>query len=1133
MNADANEIADSVASVPPSLHAPVNTLVEHAREAAKVLDGLHDALGVGDLDAIKQLLMVHVEKPGVHRRLLARLRAVRSECALTGANLVADIYAACFALSQLRESVGVRVVAVLAAAGGGKSELAVQITRSSADFPGGVLLLGKDLRVGQNLDNLVGSFKIAGQPVQTFEQLVEALDAAGQREGKRLPIIIDGLNESEDPRAWKYPLYQARELLGKFPYVILIVTLRNEFAEDCLPDNSEKLELNGFEDEFETAINRYFEYYKIDATDADLPLELLQHPLTLRIYCEVANPSRQRPVGVEALPRSLTALFEEHFSKVAERLAELSPSSRRIYQHEVLDALLKIAEYLWEENSRSVEFSRIRAWINDTPDWHSSLIRSLESEGILVRTSHGNGRFGVAFAYDLMAGHMIAKYLVYQDNIEQWLKEPQNVAQLEYYDRDAHTFAYDVFHALVGLFPTHTHRRCQLWQAVSGRLYLNALLLTASADPAHTNRETVEQYEQEMLRSLNFAQAAFPLLRITRAANAHPFDANFLDHVLRKMQNTERDLSWSDWLLKNEEQVLKDIKALVSRWESDTLGQREMSRAQWVMWTLTTNSRYLRDLSTKALYTLALHVPGKYFHLAVESLTISDTYVPERVFAAAYGAALSTWSDKNNQEIRELIPTVAKKLLQTLFLPSAVTPTRHTLLRQYCLGIIELARCLKPSCISSREAKYLVPPFSHLPSPFLDPPHASDEQIKKADDEAISMDFGNYTLGRLIPDRPNYNFTHFDYAATRKAIVARMIDLGYDPDRFEAIERDMHSYSRLHHNDRKVDRYGKKYGWIAYFEMWGWRSDHSRLPEWRDDHRTSDADIDPTFPPEEKSWVPTLPDLFTESSSNIADWILSGPTPDYGSLLQLPMIDDVSGDWVLLNGFVQETARTDYRQVFTFLRGVLVHKESVERLLKTFNAMKYPGNDAIPPVPEHYYTYAGEMIFDTPPGFNKIPNSAKESEDDMSYEVSSDRWSRRGIPVEIPVQDYCWESYHSALNTSSGVCFPSAKLCQHLGLGYRPGQLDLYDDVGIASLYRRLGAEDITLHGQLAYLRADLMQRYLNETDQVLVWLMWGERDQHYRGLDSSDGRELHYLYADYKHIHKRSAVWQNNMTFS
>lgn len=111
------------------------------------------------------------------------------------------------------------------------------------------------------------------------------------------------------------------------------------------------------------------------------------------------------------MPRSLASLFEAHFNKVAARVAELSPARYRIYQDDVQDALLTIAGLLWDNNARSVDFQATRAAVRDM-GWNDSIIRALESEGILVRTISQEGRQGVAFAYDLMAGHMMAHHLL-------------------------------------------------------------------------------------------------------------------------------------------------------------------------------------------------------------------------------------------------------------------------------------------------------------------------------------------------------------------------------------------------------------------------------------------------------------------------------------------------------------------------------------------------------------------------------------------------------------------------------------------------------------------------------------------------------------------------------------------------
>lgn len=51
---------------------------------------------------------------------------------------------------------------------------------------------------------------------------------------------------------------------------------------------------------------------------------------------------------------------------------------------------------------------------------------------------------------------------------------------------------------------------------------------------------------------------------------------------------------------------------------------------------------------------------------------------------------------------------------------------------------------------------------------------------------------------------------------------------------------------------------------------------------------------------------------------------------------------------------------------------------------------------------------------------------------------------------------------------------------------------------------------DMSLRGRLAYLRADLLQRYLDETNQELVWLMWESVISIIVVITTNNGDELH-----------------------
>lgn len=1111
-------IASSKVQLKAEIKLEVDSFLARALSLAEVLESLHSALGQGDFDAVHEVLAMNPPQPVRYDRLLSKLRGARSDTAPLASNLVADLHAVSSELRRLERSIGRRAFAVLAAAGEGKSELAVKVTQPEGDFVGGVLLLGKNLHSGQGLDDLVSSFKIGRRPAESFDRLVEAVDAAGQRAGKRIPIVIDGLNEAEDPRNWRDELARADELLKDFPYVLLVVTLRDEFAQMCLPEDFPQVEHSGFQEDPKRAIDKYFEYYKIDGTDADLPVEYLQHPLTLRIFCEVANPRRQHIVGVEALPSSLTTLFEAYFKKVGERVSELAPAAHRIYPNEVDAALLAIAGRLWDDNARSVEFQVARTTVGDVGRWDVSVIRALESEGVLIRTTSEEGGQGLAFSYDLMAGHMLARHLLTRPSLSQWLQGDEGRMKFAFREPGAHTFASDVFYALVGLYPGRPGRR-QLWQDLADdNLGINALLLTSQSDPRSIDRETVERFARAMLDSDEFARIAFKRLKATRAGRAHPYDMDFLHGVLVGMSNTQRDLVWSEWVRQNAKEVESDFKFLSARWKSGVLDEREIRRARWVMWTLTSTSRSLRDVATKTLFEFGIMRPAELFRLALEAISVTDPYVPERMFAAAYGAALTTWSDATAHEMRELLPKVARDIYRMIFAPGAPHPTWHALYQQYGLGIIALARSLEPGCLTEEEVSHLSPPFAHLPTPYDSLPQYDAVVIEAARRAAIRMDFGNYTMGRLIPRRSNYDDRNPEYQRVLPAVVSRMLVLGYDPAQFERVDRQMNSGPRMGDDKHKVDRYGKKYGWIAFFEMWGVRYAQGLLAEERS-ARPSDVDIDPTFPLEGSAIELPLPELFAGQPIAVGDWMVRGPQPDYRGILEIAEIDGKQGPWVVLDGFVEQNSPTDDRQVFTFLRGLFVESGNVDRLCDLFNGLEYPGNDAIPEEPAYYYTYAGEMPFSSIPG---LPQE-DDQDDHTKYAVSADRWANDGVRVDLPVQRYNWESYHSVVNQAGGACLPSKALCEALELRYRANKFDLHDAGGTASMYREIGEYGEETSGHFTYLRRDLLDRYLAQSGKALVWLMWGERGFHHR---SAQAHNLHEFFASHQHIHKRTHVY-------
>ncbi|MGJ5068871.1 NACHT domain-containing protein [Bradyrhizobium oligotrophicum] len=1162
-----DDIAETTAgsdNLPDGLKRQVAELIKRAADASTFLDQCYVALQTGQFDIIKQSSAATIAPIEKERRIAHQLRALRHKAALHVANLLADMVRAQKTVVRLNQAMGNKLVAVVADAGCGKTQLAAQLTAPRSSRSAGVLLRGKFLAAGKNLDDLARLITIRGKPLSSFEALIAAVDAAAQRGFARLPIVIDGLNEAEDPRDWKDQLASLTVALADYENIQIICTLRSAFADDALPEGIKRLEIPGFDDDLSAAVRAYFAYYKIDAADAELPVELLNHPLTLRIFCEVTNPDRKHRADVTAIPGSLAVLFERYLEQVANRISELSPTTCRLFPADVAAALNKIGQNLWTEHRRDIGMNELRQLLGDEGrQWDHSLVAALEHEGVLFREpgdQPGPGNMSVVF--DALAGHVIADALLAEfsgEKFDAWLASSPTLAALrtgpdeesilerlgtrianilpnksalrvqaavrrfsQSRRREYHPLATDIFRSLVGLTPRRMNRK-QLWPLLKGQPRANALTEAAFLDNAHLDQETVSELVNLVRQpSLRHRDLLFRLFA-TRAAQAHPLNSDFLDRVLRPMSLPDRDLRWSEWLRRDQTDRSRDSERLANRWKSGKLWERsDALRARWIMWTLTSTDRFRRDWSTKALYWFGCHDPESLFSLTLESLSINDPYVPERMLASCYGVAMNLWADPRGKKIQEALPSFANQLVDAMFIKDAPHPTFHVLTRDYALGVIALARKIQPDCFNGDRQACLQPPFRSA-SPFPPVAQITDQQVAGAG-AAMHMDFENYTLGRLIRDRSNYDFKNETYKEVRRQIEYRINNLGYVAARFETVDRMIaESAWRAEGRGRsKADRYGKKYSWIAFFEMYGVRQDAGELSDWAR-NRPSDADIDPSFPEKPKFHLPALADLFGGSPVEPPDWLANGPTPDYQKLVQCDEIDSQHGPWILLEGFVEQTAPTDHRQVFTFLRGIIAERKNTAEILARFHAIDYPGNSTIPEPGDDHYTYAGEI-----PWSNHFARRLRDADGTAGPDIENGfvvfengRWTD-GIPIEIPACGYAWESYHSELNQVGRTTVLAPALSQRLELVNHQGEWDLYEETGgLATIYREFRGANDSFNSRLLYLRADLLRTYLSP-DQDFLWLLWGERNFHSKAFDS----KLREAFTDHSHIHRRSSRW-------
>ncbi len=374
----------------------------------------------------------------------------------------------------------------------------------------------------------------------------------------------------------------------------------------ALPEGVRTIRSEGFGGDVEEAIDKYFDFYKIRLDNAEIPLEVFRHPLTLRIFCEATNPDRAREVIIDYIPSSLNPLFEKYVENAWVRISRMANLSHPYRKDEVASAIYELGLELWGAKKRAIDEARYRAAISDAArDWDGSIVNLLAQEGIIFRNPGAEpGQYEVTCTFDALGGYIIADALLkkYGDDLSfSWLGGQEAI---ESFGRDnAHELADDTFGSLVGLVPRRFHGR-QLWKHAPDTYRTGALAWAMEIEKEFLDGETVDALQTFFREHPRERRYLFFRLQRTRGAINHPLNADLLDSFLGRLSVSDRDLTWSEWIRDSRAERLADVLDLEKRWKRDTSNRSSADRLRlkWVMWLLTSTDHELRDKATRAIY---------------------------------------------------------------------------------------------------------------------------------------------------------------------------------------------------------------------------------------------------------------------------------------------------------------------------------------------------------------------------------------------------------------------------------------------------------------------------------------------------------------------------------------------------
>ena len=1058
-----------------------------------------------------------------------------------------------------------------------------------------ILLLGGQFTRHQTLEQRVHD--ICDIPASySWGDFVSALDSYAEAHKTAILIAIDALNEAESIDIWKQELPGFIEGIKRSRRIKLVTTCRTSYREAIWgkqsPQNSIPLpSLHGHS--LEETLSKYFAHYKLKVDLTSASLEQFSHPIYLRIFCESQNPKREQEREVYVGQQTIFAVFEQFLSRVnttvCERLSR--PPTTQI----IKASLVKLAQALWKENDRYLNLDRAIQLIDgQTPttiDWEKSLTKTLLDEGLIVSRAWASDSEKLAFTYDLFGGYLIVQGLFSQKKAKSICsfvksrKFGQQLISKDYQKR--HPLHEDILRCISALIPERTGLHLYRIRT-DGEILSYAVRALFEMNPVY-----VKDREQQDLRQLfkvpSNRQPLFKLSQTTVLNVGHPLNINFWEKILFDLPMPERDESWTEHIRPIANELIDDLR----RFERAC---RELNRptnleearlhltARYTMWLLTSTHRLLRDSATKALFWYGRLYSQQFFDLTLASLEINDPYVPERMLAASYGVAMATHSDPTYGTFTsKIFPGYARWLFKLMFEKGASYATTHALMRDFAKHSIDIALLHDTGFLTARERKRITPPYRDGGIRKWGKSKDRNEGEYRDGNAPLGMDFENYTLGRLSPNRENYDFKNRRYVGVRANIYWRLYDLGYTLERFgvidKAIARDS-QYRSSATNSSRIDRYGKKYSWIAYYELYGFLRDKRLLKgKWQNyDERPVDIDIDPSFPTKPREIQVVKTNFLGNRSLSPQRWVSQGGQPKIAPYLIMEEIDGELGPWVLIDGSIRQEEETKKRGIFIFSRGLMIGRRRLQKFLARLQKQNLGGR-WLPEIPEDYYSFAGEVPWsDTFPlnekekvGFQVGVKRRKVRSDrisqtrllsdilkrvkDLGYQELVEERLRLArveakkksplfeeVPIIeeyrilLPVRYNMWESYHSGVNPGQYSLVLAREVAEDLGLWIKLPSWDMYDSDGRRASISTGWEEPSRTNQTLLYLRKDLLDKFLKRRRISLVWGIWGERETLTRennSLRQSKAKSVRYKvyqqiwqYGEHKPLLVRRTEW-------
>lgn len=641
-----------------------------------------------------------------------------------------------------------RAILLTGPAGIGKSHLLADVADRATREGGPVLLVP-----GQWLNAATepwGQIK-ARLDAERFsaEQILGALNAAAEAANRRALILIDALNESEEAGKWRDNLGSLVKTILSYPCLAVAVSCRRDYLDWVVPEALREsfvtVECKGFAspEEQEQAAQIFLDRQGIARPAVPWLAPDFTNPLFLRVTAEGLKAE-----GKTAYPQLVG--LPDFFGFFLASLATRPPFDCWPDRSLLRVCLEGLAEAMVAEGQKWLSFAQatkaIRSALaahdgDDMPNRARPLLDELKCGALLPRLDQQGQRNGVTFVFERLGDLLMAEAVV--DRID--TASFREGGDLAFVHRDTEVWS-GLLGALAILLPQR--RREELLDVAkvrqdattAHRQFRDSLLWRTSKAFLSATERWFDQLPDDYKLEVRIRLAPVP---------GHPWNADRLDGWLRPLRMSERDVVWSVPLAMADDDAKLAIDQIIAwalgpdcaRADDETLGLT----ATVLAWMLTTSARPIRDRATKALAHVFLLRPLVMAGILVRFHDVDDPYLVERLWAAAYGAAMNAASDWP-------LADLAHQTWTLCFANGRPPVSLRT--RDHALGTVELAAArgvLPPDIVVER----CRPPYAtEWPLEEVDEAFVETQRSAKGawgvTSSTTAWDFGRYTVQPAI-----------------------------------------------------------------------------------------------------------------------------------------------------------------------------------------------------------------------------------------------------------------------------------------------------------------------------------------------------------------------------------------------